>query len=131
MLTTKVIYPAMALDLLGWVLKAIDKLRKGLLWKGRKEVKGGYYLLSWPKITRPKELGGLSIHDLQKLGWALRVRWLWLQMTEPPRPWSEFQVQICDIVKKLVSVAVISQVGKHNDTLFWADNWLHGRSVKG
>jgi hypothetical protein len=82
-LTTKVIYPAMALDLLGWVLKAIDKLRKGLLWKGRKEVKGGYYLLSWPKVTRPKELGGLSIHDLQKLGWALRVRWLWLQMTEP------------------------------------------------
>jgi hypothetical protein len=27
-------------------------------------------------------------------------------------------------------VAVISQVGKHNDTLFWTDNWLHGRSVK-
>jgi hypothetical protein len=32
-LTARVIYLAMALDLLGWVLKAIDKLRKGLLWK--------------------------------------------------------------------------------------------------
>jgi hypothetical protein len=46
------------------------------MWRGRKDVKG--HLVSWPVVTRPKELGGLGIADL-RLGWALRVRWLWLQ----------------------------------------------------
>jgi hypothetical protein len=35
--------------------------------------------VSWPVVTRPKELGGLAIADLKSLGSALRVRWLWLQ----------------------------------------------------
>jgi hypothetical protein len=35
--------------------------------------------VAWSKVTRPKELGGLGISDLQNLNWALRVRWLWLR----------------------------------------------------
>jgi hypothetical protein len=87
-LTSMFIYLVMAFDLPTCALKAIDKVRRGFLWKGRKEVKGGHCLIAWPKATRPPELGGLGISHLQNLGWALRMRWLWLQKTESDRPWT-------------------------------------------
>jgi hypothetical protein len=40
-LTGILIYVAMATDLPPWALKAIDKIRRAFLWKGRKEAKGG------------------------------------------------------------------------------------------
>lgn len=39
-LTSMLIYLVMALDLPPWALKAIDKIRRGFLWKGRKDVRG-------------------------------------------------------------------------------------------
>ena len=64
-LTTKVIYKAMAMDLPSWATKAIDKPWKGFLWRGRKEANEGHCLLAWPKVTQPMELGGLGIHDIR------------------------------------------------------------------
>ena len=32
--------------------------------------------LAWIKTCRPPELDGLCISDLQKMSWALRMRWL-------------------------------------------------------
>jgi hypothetical protein len=69
-----IVYLAMALDQPPWALKAIAKIRRGFLWKGRKDVKGGHCLLAWPKVTRPPELGVLGISHLQQMGWALRLR---------------------------------------------------------
>jgi len=61
---------------------------------GRKEVKGGHCLVAWGKVTRPQELGGLGISDLKSLGWALRMRWLWLEKTESHWPWGMFPIQV-------------------------------------
>jgi hypothetical protein len=33
----------------------------------------------WGKVCRPLELGGIGISSLKELGWALRMRWLWLE----------------------------------------------------
>jgi hypothetical protein len=52
-LTSMIIYLAMAIDLPKWVLDAIDKIRKGLLWRGRKSVRGGHCLVAWGKVCRP------------------------------------------------------------------------------
>jgi hypothetical protein len=40
-LTGMTVYLAMAIDIPRWALDAIDKIRKGFLWRGRKDAKGG------------------------------------------------------------------------------------------
>jgi hypothetical protein len=85
-MTTKMIYAALALDLPAWATKAIDKLRKGFLWRDIKEFSAGHCLLAWPKVTRPNDLGGLRISDLKNVCWALRTPWPWLQKIDPSRP---------------------------------------------
>ena len=72
------IYLLLAMDVPRWLVKAIDKRRRAFLWKGRKEVHGGHCLLAWTKVSRPKELGGLGIHELEVLSWALRMKCLWI-----------------------------------------------------
>jgi hypothetical protein len=36
------VYLTMAVDLPAWAIKAVDNIRRGFLWKGRKGVKGGH-----------------------------------------------------------------------------------------
>jgi len=62
-----------------WVIRAIDKRRRGFLWKGQEQANGGNCLVAWEKVLRPLQYGGLGIHNLETLGWALRIRWLWAQ----------------------------------------------------
>jgi hypothetical protein len=92
-LTSTIIYLAMALDLPTWAHKAIDKIRS-YFWRGHKEAKGGHCLVAWDRVCRPIEMGGLGISNLKMLGWALRTRWLWLKKLEPHRPWANLEVQV-------------------------------------
>jgi hypothetical protein len=91
------IYLAMAVDIPPGSLKVIDKIRKGFIWRGRKDVRGGHCLVAWGRVCRPLEIGGLGISSLKKLGWALRMRWLWLSKTELDKPWSQC---LCGFPKK-------------------------------
>jgi hypothetical protein len=52
-LTGMTVYLAMAIDIPQWTLDAIDKIRKGFLWRGRKEARGGHCLVAWGKVCRP------------------------------------------------------------------------------
>jgi hypothetical protein len=129
-MTARIIYTTMAVEFPAWAFKAIEKLQKGFLWKGRKEVNGGHCLLAWLKVARPKDLGGLGIQDVRQLSLALRARWPWLKKTDPQRPWAQFQIQTSREVQSLLDMAVVTVIGDGLDTLFWKDRWLDGRKVK-
>jgi len=124
------IYLVLALDLPTGTLQAIDKIRRGFLWRGRKDTRGGHCLIAWPKVTRPPDLRGLGISDLQKLGWTLRLRWLWLQKTEPGKPWAFFPIHSSPQVKAFFAAAIISEVGNGKNTCFWINRWLGGQSLQ-
>jgi len=55
-LTAMLIYLAMAIDFPPWAIKAVDKIRRSFLWRGRKDARGGHCLVAWEKVTRPPEL---------------------------------------------------------------------------
>ncbi|GJM88741.1 hypothetical protein PR202_ga05294 [Eleusine coracana subsp. coracana] len=129
-LTATVIYHAMALDLPPWAIKGIEKIMRGFVWKGRKDAKGEHCLIAWKKVARLKELGGLDISNIQKLGWALRVRWLWLHKIEPDKPWTSLPMQANVHVQAIFSMAMATEIGDGRHTLFWQDRWLLGQCLE-
>lgn len=66
------IHLLLALNVPKWVIKAINKIRRGFLWKGRKEANGGSYLVAWEKVQRPLDLGGHGTPNLEVMGWSLQ-----------------------------------------------------------
>ncbi|WVZ63856.1 LOW QUALITY PROTEIN: hypothetical protein U9M48_013454 [Paspalum notatum var. saurae] len=111
------------------VIKAIDKRRRGFLWKGQEQANGGNCLVSWERVQRPLCYGGLGVHDLDRLGCALRIWWLWLQKTDGSRPWAGLPVQVPLKARALFNMAVATRVGNGVSTFFWTDWWLEDKTV--
>lgn len=63
------VHLSIAVGLSSWAIQAIDKRRFAYLWCGQDTVKVGKCRLAWCA------------------GIALRLRWLWLQETEPDKAW--------------------------------------------
>ena len=85
--------------------------------------------MAWERVQRPLEYGGLGVHNLEFLGCALRIRWLWAQKTDPARPWAGLPVQVPRNAKALFDVAVNALVGNGEKTLFWTDRWVGGHTL--
>ena len=101
----------------------------GFLWKGANAAKGGHCLLAWPRVCRPPELGGLGIVDLQRFGYALRMRWLWLQRTDDSRPWRDLRAKEETVVEDMFQTSILVEIGDGQKALFWTDKWLQGQSL--
>jgi hypothetical protein len=79
---------------------------------------GDHCLLSWGRVCRPLELGGLGISSLQKMCWALHMRWIWLQKTDPGRPWANLPIQVPYKARSFFSVDLILEVGNGANILY-------------
>jgi hypothetical protein len=70
-------------------------------------------------VCRPLDLGSIVIHDLEVLGRALNMRWLWFKKTQPDRLWANLDIQALTMSTDMFAVSVITEVGDDANTLFW------------
>jgi hypothetical protein len=126
-LTAMLVYLVMSTDLPIWAIKAIDKIKRGFIWRGTKESNGGHCLIAWPKVCRSRELGGLGISDLKSLGLALRLRWPWLRKSELNKPWANLPLQTTKEMDYLLSMAVVTEIGDGTNLSFGRIDGCLGR----
>ena len=112
------------------LLKAFDKIRRGMLWNCSEKVSGGKCKVSWDKVCRPKALGGLGILNLGKFSRALRLRWLWFEWTSPEKPWVGTKTLTDYTDKCLFNAATLVTVGDGLKASFWESSWLQGISPR-
>jgi hypothetical protein len=84
--------------------------------------------VSWARVCRPVNRGGLGITDLERFGRILRLRWLWLQWKNPDRPWCGTELPIDSVDTALFAAATRVQVRNGRKAMFWTSSWLHGTS---
>ena len=96
-------------------------------WAGKETAVRGKNLVAWPTVCCPTSCGGLGVANLRLSGFALRVRWLWMQRTEEQRAWSALPIKIEPEVQALFDASVVVHVGNGERTLFWPrqlDQWF-------
>ena len=123
-------YHLTVFPLAAWAKKKIDKIRRSFLWKGEENANGGHCLVNWPTVTRPKDLGGLGVIDLDRFGRALRLRWLWQEWMDDHKPWNGYELPCSDVDRLLFNSSIIITLGDGAKTSFWHQNWLDGHAPR-
>jgi hypothetical protein len=116
------VHISMALKVAPWALKTITTLIRGFLWSGSEVTSGGKCAVAWVNTCCPKESGGLNIPNLQMMGKALRMRWLWFARTDPQRTWSGLKFGNKAQAESFFEASVSVAVGDGRRALFWSDN---------
>ena len=112
-LTNMVLYMISFFQLPKGVLKRLDYFRSRFFWQGDSEKKK-YRLARWDVVCRPKDQGGLGIHDLQVKNSALLGKWLFKLLSEEGT-WQSL------LRRKYVGSKALSQVvWKPGHSHFWA-----------
>ncbi|CAL1369893.1 unnamed protein product [Linum trigynum] len=129
------------------VVKTIERIQCSFIWSGNNDQKK-FHLVSWDRCKRPRELGGLGIHDLHRHNIALLSKWCWkfakeeswwkrLMIAKYPNvdskwspgkpfnsagcsPWS----QIYKLKGEFCKYAVISPGNTGEGISFWKDRWI-------
>jgi hypothetical protein len=63
-----------------WARDKITRIARNFVWVGDEgeHAANEKALVNWKTVCRPKELGGLGMPDLERMGMPLRLRWPWL-----------------------------------------------------
>lgn len=107
-----------------WLLRKIDRFRRSFLWSGEEDAPRSKCLVNWNKVCSPKDYGGLGIKDLDRYSRALRLRWLWFEWDEEPRPWKGLPVPCDTTDRNLFAACTKLELGNGESISFWCDIWL-------
>jgi hypothetical protein len=127
-----VIYHLPVFKLPKWIIRRIEKIKRGFLWMKPGAASGSrpHSLVNWSTVCRPKELGGLGIFDIEKFGRALRLRWPWYAWADQARPWQGMTLP-CDATDmELFRASTDITIGDGAKCLFWHDRWMPGGALK-
>ena len=112
------------------IIKQLEKIQRGFLWTARADANGGHCHVNWRRVCRPISLGGLGVRDLERVGLALRLRWLWLSRTDTNRAWAGLDLQFSSTERALFFASTYMELGDGLTARFWEDRWIQGRSVR-
>jgi hypothetical protein len=87
-------------------------------------------LVSWEIVTRPLSYGGLGVPNLKFKSWALQSKWLWLEKTDPSRPWHGLSLLVQQQARPFFELSVFTLLGNGATTLFWSDRWVYGSTIQ-
>jgi len=71
------------------ILKEIRKIQRKCLW-GTNNEKPKWALVSWEKVCRPKNLGGLGMRDPETFNKVFNAKIWWKWVTYKEEPWAIF-----------------------------------------
>jgi hypothetical protein len=112
-LTNMVLYMISFFILPKGVLHKLDYYRSRFFWQGDSEKKK-YRQVKWSVVCRPKDLGGLGVHDLEAKNSTLLGKWLFKLLTENG-VWQTL------VRRKYIGEKALSQIlWKPGDSHFWA-----------
>ena len=111
-----------------WARKKIDKIWQSFLWKGEDNAHRGQCLVNWPTVSRPKDLRGLGVLNLEKFSRALRLRWLWQEWTDSSKPWEGLQVPCNKLDRLLFQASTTVTIGSGVKAKFWHHSRLDGEA---
>jgi hypothetical protein len=112
-LTNMVLYMFSFFQVPKGVLKRLDYYRSRFFWQGDSDKKK-YRLAKWNIVCRPKDQGGLGIHDLEAKNTALLGKWLFKLINEDG-VWQTLLRR-----KYIGSKALTHVTWKAGDSHFWA-----------
>lgn len=118
----------------------IDKLRRRFLWFGGSTVRKRYSLISWTRVCRSKDLGGLGVLDLKVMNDALLAKWLMRFLDDNVvGNWKYILIHKYSVIgtygihspfwkdimksKNIIDVSTDWQVGNGHSIRFWLDRW--------
>ena len=82
--------------------------------------------MSWKQVCRPREFGGLGVHDLQRQGAALRARWYWNSWIDDSRPWRELVLPHDPAAEGIFRASMEIVIGDGRKPSFWRSHWAQG-----
>jgi hypothetical protein len=85
--------------------------------------------VAWVNAACPTQYSGLGIPNLQLMGFALRLRLLWLDMVDSDKTWLGYFFRADQSAQALFYASVTMQVGDGSHVLFWMDHSLNGCSI--
>jgi hypothetical protein len=118
-LSVIIVHISICCCLLNWAIEQIGRRRRAFLWAGKEEVSGGRCRIAWPIVCAPKDVGGLSIPDLRILGFALRLRWMWLCRTRPDSSWVLLPSTTEKRVSSMFQSSLFVVIGDGTSAKFW------------
>jgi hypothetical protein len=111
-------------------IKAADRIRRGFPLGSKRQRERRSVHCQKGKVCRPLSYGGLGVQDLERAGIALRLRWMWLSITNPTKPWTGLDMQFTAKEQAMFFASTRMSVGDGNTARFWTDRWIDGQAIK-
>ncbi|GJN07696.1 hypothetical protein PR202_ga25548 [Eleusine coracana subsp. coracana] len=119
----------------------MDAIRRSFFWSGERKTTGASCLVSWDKVTRPREHGGLGVRDLKVQNDCLLLKLIHRLHTATDSSWATWVREHADIssmegdiagthwaklqpLLPLYQAITTVKIGNGTTTSFWHDAWL-------